>query len=67
MKSSAQLLSAGLVLMLWMAAPGLPAPAFTIDQVLSAPFPEDLTVSPAGDAVAWVQDAAGIRNVWVAR
>ncbi|HEX4278800.1 MAG TPA: prolyl oligopeptidase family serine peptidase, partial [Bryobacteraceae bacterium] len=47
--------------------PGLPAPAFTIDQVLSAPFPEDLTVSPAGDAVAWVQDAAGIRNVWVAR
>jgi dipeptidyl aminopeptidase/acylaminoacyl peptidase len=43
------------------------APAFTIDQVLSAPFPDELTASPKGDAVAWMEDAAGIRNIRVAK
>jgi dipeptidyl aminopeptidase/acylaminoacyl peptidase len=42
-------------------------PAFTIEQVLSAPFPEQLVSAPRGDAVAWVQNAAGARNVWVAK
>ncbi len=41
--------------------------AFTIEQVLSAPFPTDLTGSPSHDAVAWVQNAAGVRNIWVAK
>jgi dipeptidyl aminopeptidase/acylaminoacyl peptidase len=49
------------------ALPVLAAQPFTIDQVLSAPFPENLTASPKGDAVAWVQDAAGVRNIWIAR
>jgi dipeptidyl aminopeptidase/acylaminoacyl peptidase len=43
------------------------APAFTIDQVLSAPFPDELTASPGGDAIAWVEDLAGVRNIRVAR
>src|SRR6266567_725833 len=47
--------------------PLMAAPAFTIDQVLSAPFPDNLIASPQGDAVAWVLDAAGVRNIWVAR
>lgn len=40
--------------------------SFTIEQVMSAPFPSDLVAAPAGDGVAWVFDAAGARNVWVA-
>jgi dipeptidyl aminopeptidase/acylaminoacyl peptidase len=47
--------------------PLLAAPAFTLDQVLSAPFPDELTAAPRGDAVAWLENAAGVRNVWVAR
>jgi dipeptidyl aminopeptidase/acylaminoacyl peptidase len=49
------------------ALPASAAPAFTIDQVLSAPFPDDLTPSPSGDAVAWVENASGVRNIWVAK
>ena len=40
---------------------------FTIEQVLSAPVPSDLVVSPKDDAIAWVQNASGVRNIWVAR
>ncbi|MDQ1470691.1 MAG: hypothetical protein QOJ99_2171 [Bryobacterales bacterium] len=40
---------------------------FTISQVLSSPFPEDLIASPRGDAVAWVLNANGVRNILVAR
>jgi dipeptidyl aminopeptidase/acylaminoacyl peptidase len=41
-------------------------PAFSIEQVLSAPFPSDLAAAPVGGAVAWVFDSAGARNIWVA-
>jgi dipeptidyl aminopeptidase/acylaminoacyl peptidase len=46
----------------------LPAqqPGVTIEQVMSAPFPDELTAAPAGGAVAWVFNARGARNVWVA-
>jgi dipeptidyl aminopeptidase/acylaminoacyl peptidase len=40
--------------------------AFTIDQVLSAAFPSELTASPAGGKVAWVSNARGVRNILVA-
>ncbi|PYO78308.1 MAG: S9 family peptidase, partial [Gemmatimonadetes bacterium] len=39
---------------------------FTIEQVMSAPFPDELTAAPAGGAVAWVSNARGVRNIWVA-
>src|SRR5579862_1606915 len=39
---------------------------FTLEQVLSAPFPDGLTAAPTGDKVAWVFNAGGARNVWVA-
>src|SRR5205809_5059104 len=38
---------------------------FTIEQVLSAPFPGDLTASPNGK-LAWVSNARGVRNILVA-
>ena len=40
--------------------------SFTIDQALSAPFPTDLVAAPSHAKVAWVFDARGSRNVWVA-
>jgi len=39
---------------------------FTIEQVMSAPFPSDLVAAPAGGKVAWVFDACGARNIYVA-
>jgi len=39
---------------------------FTLEQILSSPFPSDLVAAPAGERIAWVFDAQGKRNVWVA-
>ena len=49
-------------------APGyaLSARTFTLEQVLSAPFPSEMVASPGGGAVAWVQNDRGARNVWYA-
>jgi dipeptidyl aminopeptidase/acylaminoacyl peptidase len=40
--------------------------AFTIEQVLSAPFPYGLTSALHAPRVAWVFDNKGDRNIWVA-
>ncbi|MGE5213096.1 MAG: S9 family peptidase [Nitrospirota bacterium] len=40
--------------------------SFTIQQVLSAPFPYGLTSASHAPRVAWVFDNKGERNVWVA-
>ena len=40
--------------------------SFTIEQVLSAPFPYGLTGASHAPRVAWVFDNKGERNVWVA-
>jgi dipeptidyl aminopeptidase/acylaminoacyl peptidase len=40
--------------------------SFTLEQVMSSPFPSELTASAHGGRVAWVFDAKGVRNVWVA-
>jgi hypothetical protein len=40
--------------------------SFSIQTLLAAPFPEDLTAAPNGRALAWLADEAGRRNVWVA-
>src|SRR6476659_3958075 len=39
---------------------------FTLEQVMSAPFPSGLVAAPVGGSVAWVQIAKGSRNIWVA-
>ncbi len=40
--------------------------AFSIDQVLSAPFASGLVASPFGTAVAWLENNQGRRNIWIA-
>ncbi len=47
---------------------GVPASrgSFTLEQVMSSPFPTELVASPTGGRVAWVFDARGLRNIWVA-
>jgi dipeptidyl aminopeptidase/acylaminoacyl peptidase len=53
-----------------LAALALPCAAqgggFTLEQVLSSPFPADLVAAHRGRRVAWTFDAGGRRNVWVA-
>ncbi|MGB2679381.1 MAG: prolyl oligopeptidase family serine peptidase [Candidatus Acidiferrum sp.] len=39
---------------------------FTLEQVLSAPFPANLTASKTGEKLAWTLDEQGHRNIWVA-
>src|SRR3984957_13420223 len=39
---------------------------FSLEQVMSATFPSDLTAAPKGGAVAWVLNEHGARNVWIA-
>jgi len=38
----------------------------TLEALLAAPFPSEIAAAPAGGRVAWVQNAKGARNVWVA-
>jgi dipeptidyl aminopeptidase/acylaminoacyl peptidase len=40
--------------------------SFTLEQVLSSPFPSELIASNDGSKIAWVFDAQGSRNVWIA-
>lgn len=57
----------GLVLMVVFAVCGAHAQErFTLEQVLSAPFPENLVASKAGARIAWTLNEQGKRNVWVA-
>ncbi len=46
--------------------PALAARNFTLEQVLSAPFPSELIAAPTGDKVAWLLNERGARNVWMA-
>ena len=41
-------------------------PPFTLNQVLGAAFPSQLIASPTGGKFAWVENARGVRNIWVA-
>src|SRR5215470_5230224 len=39
---------------------------FTLEQILSSPFPTDLVAAPEGSRIAWVFDVQGKRNIWAA-
>ncbi len=39
---------------------------FTLEQVMSSPFPTGLVAASHSPRVAWVFDAKGVRNLWVA-
>jgi dipeptidyl aminopeptidase/acylaminoacyl peptidase len=40
--------------------------SFTLEQIMSAPFPSAPVVSGAGGKIAWIYNARGVRNIWVA-
>lgn len=39
---------------------------FTLEQILSSPFPDGLVAAEHGSRVAWTFNAKGVRNIWVA-
>src|SRR5256886_17000725 len=39
---------------------------FTMEQVKSYPFPNELTAASSGSRIAWALNERGLRNVWVA-
>src|SRR5882757_2714863 len=69
-REAARKLRCATTLTLAILTPGLQAqahpPGFTLDQVMSAPFPSGLIPAPVGQSVAWVFDSRGCRNVWIA-
>ncbi len=40
--------------------------AFTVDQILGFPSPENLIASPVGSTIAWTFNERGVRNIYVA-
>ena len=56
----------GCFLFLLVVAAVATAGEFSLEAVMSSAFPSGLTVSPKGDAVAWVFNWRGLRNIWIA-
>ena len=44
----------------------LHAANFTLEQVMNSPFPSELVAATHAGRVAWVFNAKGVRNVWIA-
>jgi Tol biopolymer transport system component len=42
------------------------AQPFTVEQILGAPFPSQLTAASSGTRIAWVFSTKGAQNVWIA-
>jgi len=42
------------------------AQGFSVEQVMSSPFPDNLTAAARAPRIAWAFDAKGVRNVWTA-
>jgi dipeptidyl aminopeptidase/acylaminoacyl peptidase len=55
-----------LLFVIALAAPLAGAAGFTLEQVMSAPFPYDLVASHTSGKVAWVLNERGARNIWIA-
>src|SRR5258708_33872107 len=67
MKSYRPLLLLPLAIALLVVVTGrIDAQSFTLEQVMSSPFPSELIVSKRGDKVVWAFDAEGKRNLWIA-
>src|SRR5262244_1765333 len=63
--TATRILAPAIALLLLTMPAAYPA-AFTLEQVLSAPFASDIVAAPAGRAFAWASDARGRRNLWLA-
>jgi dipeptidyl aminopeptidase/acylaminoacyl peptidase len=46
--------------------PAAQAPGFTITQIKSLPFPNELAAAATGQRLAWALNEGGLRNIWVA-
>ena len=67
MKSFPRAITRGLLLTFLLLCGGqAAAQTFTLEQVMSSPFPSELTVSKQGDKIAWAFNAQGKRNIWIA-
>jgi dipeptidyl aminopeptidase/acylaminoacyl peptidase len=64
--SRVQLMRTALLALVLCALGPVRAAPFTIEQVLSAPFSSDLVAAPDGARFAWVSNASGRRNLWLA-
>ena len=40
--------------------------SFTLEQVLSPPYPMNLVAARSADRIAWIMNDRGARNVWTA-
>jgi dipeptidyl aminopeptidase/acylaminoacyl peptidase len=65
-KKTLILLSLSLVFLLAPMVQTIKAQGFTLEQIMSSPFPTDLVTSKRGDKLAWAFDAEGKRNIWIA-
>jgi dipeptidyl aminopeptidase/acylaminoacyl peptidase len=63
MKRHARLFAVGLLVLVPRANAQKP---FTLEQVMSAPFPSNLTAAKKSNRLAWTLDQEGRRNIWVA-
>src|SRR6267142_2452938 len=61
-----KLVAFGLATLFAVIAASARAQTFSLEQVMSSPFPSELTVSKRGDKIAWAFDAEGKRNIWIA-
>src|SRR5216684_2353017 len=63
MKRHALLCAVGLLILMPQANAQKP---FTLEQVMSVPFPSSLTASKTNSRIAWVLNQEGRRNIWLA-
>lgn len=59
-------LFAMIVLLVSCSVPTIAQQPFTLEQILSAPFPADLIAAKSGNRLAWSVNERGRRNIWVA-
>src|SRR2546428_13653023 len=63
---TAVMVTAVAVALFFLVVPMRAQQSFTLEQVLSAPFPSDLTAAKSAPRIAWVLDEKGKRNIYVA-
>src|SRR5438094_7555683 len=63
---TAVIVTAFAVALIFLVVPMRAQQSFTLEQVLSAPFPSDLTAAKSAPRIAWVLDEKGKRNIYVA-
>ena len=65
-RAVSRFVSALLIFVLCLCATAVAQQKFTIEQVMSAPFPSELATADHGSRIAWVFEFKGVRNVFVA-